>query len=68
MPDSDCCRIVAFVPRLSGAYVSSTEIVTTAWPSSVMSMSFTDPALVPPTSTRLPLTSWDAFRKRTFTV
>jgi hypothetical protein len=68
IPESDAWRTVALVPRLSGAYFSSTLIVTTARPSGVMSIFSTEPAGVPPTCTRLPLTSCAAFWKWTLTV
>ena len=35
--------------------------VTSAWPCGPSSISFTEPAFVPPTTTSLPLTSWPAF-------
>ena len=64
MPLSDDCRTTASVPRRSGEYLSSEIVsVTSAWPSSVRSMSVTVPIARPDTCTRLPLTSCAAFWK-----
>ncbi len=68
MPDSDAWRTIARVPRRSGAWASSIDIVTSAWPSGVRSMFSTLPTDWPLTCTRLPFTSWDAFWNRALTV
>ena len=43
MPDWENWRISARVPRRSGAWSSSIDIVISAWPSSVILMPFTEP-------------------------
>ena len=68
MPDWEAWRISACVPRRSGAWSPSIDIVTTASPLGVMSMSLTEPTGVPPSSTWLPFTSWLAFMKWALTV
>src|SRR5215210_4350077 len=60
MPDSDVRRMTAPVPSRSGAYGSSTVILTAAWLSSVRVMSRTEPTRRPPTCTSSSLTSCPA--------
>ena len=59
---------MARVPSRNGAYLSSISSSTSTCPSGVISKSFTRPAWVPPTSTRLPFTSCPAFTKRALTL
>jgi hypothetical protein len=63
MPDCENCRIAARVPTWIGALSSLIDSLTSAWPSSVMVMSSTDPTATPPTCTGFPLTSWPPFWK-----
>ncbi len=56
------------MPPGSGACPSSTLKVMSAWPSSVSSMSFTEPIETPPACTGLPFTIWPAFTNLAVTV
>ena len=68
MPDSEFERMTAFVPSCSGEKSPSTVNFTRARPFDSRLMSLTLPTWRPPTSTRLPLTSWLAFWKSALTV
>ncbi len=60
IPDSDDWRMAARVPEGSGEWSSSTDISTTARPSSASATSCTDPMVTPPLCTGLPFTIWAA--------
>ncbi len=67
MPDSEAWRTIARVPRRSGEWSESIDSVISACPSAVRSIFLTVPTFWPPTCTRLPFTSWEAFWNRALT-
>jgi hypothetical protein len=68
MPESEVARIVACVPRCSGASSGSISIVMIACARLSSSISLTVPTGWPLTRTWLPGTSWPAFSNTARTV